>query len=78
MDPKLTTLECTSSIEVKPAANIITTSFSTNAFSKKNLRKESSLRPPWKSRKMSTLMRDRMHFMVPDLCQNFKLSFPAD
>ena len=78
MDPRLATLELTSSIEVKPAANIITTSFSTNALSKKNLRKASSLRPTWKSKKTSSLMRERMHSMVPESCQNFRLSLPAD
>jgi hypothetical protein len=78
MDLKLATLESTSSTEVKLAPTRITTSFSTNALSKKYLRNASSLRSPRKSWRTRSLMLDRMHSMVPDSCQNLRLSLPVD
>jgi hypothetical protein len=78
MDHRICTLESASSIEVKLASNRITTSSSTNALPKKNLRNASSLWPPRKSLNSSRLIRDWMHSMVPDSCQNFRLSLPVD
>ena len=77
MDPRGFTLESISSIEVKlPFAITINASSSTNTLLKKNLRKASSLRSPRKSWKTSSLMHERMHFMVPDSFQNSRLCLP--